>query len=494
MSAGSCCPASPATDGRAINRPVTASLPQEVREAFGKFVTCEYVTIDSRQQPIVWPVTPYYENGAPCIDVTTGIGYPKKALDAKRNPQVALLFSDPTGSGIDSGINVLVQGTADIDDRDLVANRERYWRESGENLPATKEMHPPKRMRGLFNWYYTRVYVHVRPERVFVWPNGDPTRPPEVLDAHMDEVRSGHSEEPLEPLEPPSGGRVTWDPRIEELDRRYETAVVGWIAPDGFPLAARLPVGLDRDEQRIVLGAAPTGFPLAPGRACVTAHSHSPDFTWQENFQVRGDLVQADGGWPLVTGGTWGSRSASTRRLAATARRRASEVASARRERRLSGVPGPRRIRVNPRLLDLLADALKQPSAVLERGLEIVAGLPPQPPQEPELAFGDAEVDLVVDRRHPAQEAGAEGLPQRHRVVLARHGRQEALVEVDALELHLAARRALQDELVRGLLDRLDVERRHHLGEVRDVGLREHRARQHGLREQTALLALVRVA
>ena len=279
---------------------MTASLPQEVREAFGKFVTCEYVTIDSRQQPIVWPVTPYYENGAPCIDVTTGIGYPKKALDAKRNPHVALLFSDTTGSGIDSGIKVLVQGTADIDDRDLVANRERYWRESGEKLPATKEMHPPKLMRGLFNWYYTRVYVHVRPERVFVWPNGDPTRPPEVLDAHMDEVRSGHSEEPLEPLEPPSGGRVTWDPRIEELDRRYETAVVGWIAPDGFPLAARLPVGLDRDEQRIVLGAAPAGFPLAPGRACVAAHSHSPDFTRQENFQVRGDLVEADGGWALV--------------------------------------------------------------------------------------------------------------------------------------------------------------------------------------------------
>jgi hypothetical protein len=279
---------------------VTASLPQEVREAFEKFVTCEYVTIDSRQQPIAWPVTPYYEDGAPCIDVTTGIGYPKKALDAKRNPQVALLFSETTGSGIDSGINVLVQGTADIDDRDLVANRERYWRESGEKLPATKEMHPPKLLRSLFNWYYTRIYVHVRPERVFVWPNGDPASPPEILDAHMNEVRSGHSEEPPEPLEPPSGGAIAWDPRIEELDRRYETAVVGWIAPDGFPLAARLPVSLDRDQRRIVLGASPAGLPLTAGRACVTAHSHSPDFTWQENFQVRGDLAEADGGWALV--------------------------------------------------------------------------------------------------------------------------------------------------------------------------------------------------
>jgi len=279
---------------------VTASLPQEVREAFGRFVTCEYVTIDSRQQPIVWPVTPYYENGAPCIDVTTGVGYPKKALDAKRNPHVALLFSDTTGSGIDSGINVLVQGTADIDDRDLVANRERYWRESGEKLPATKEMHPPKLMRGLFNWYYTRIYVHVRPERLFAWPTGDVTSPPEVLDAHIDEVRSGQSQEPLEPHEPPSGGPVTWDPRIEELDRRYETAVLAWVAPDGFPLVARLPVSLDRDQRRIVLGAAPAGLPIAAGRACVTAHRHSPDFTWQENFQVRGDLVEADGGWALV--------------------------------------------------------------------------------------------------------------------------------------------------------------------------------------------------
>src|SRR5436190_2127954 len=279
---------------------VTASLPQEVREAFGRFVTCEYVTIGSRQQPIVWPVTPYYENGAPCIEVTTGLGYPKKALDAKRNPQVALLFSDLTGCGIESGINVLVQGTADVDDRDLAANRERYWRESGEKLPATKEMHPPKLIRGLFDWYYTRIYVHVRPERIFVWPNGDVTSPPEVLDSHLDEVRSGQSEEPLEPLEPVLGGEVVWDPRLEELGRRYDTAVLGWVAPDGFPLAVRLPVSLDRAARRIVLGAAPSGLPLAPGRACVTAHSHSPTFTWQENFQVRGDLVQSDGGWAVV--------------------------------------------------------------------------------------------------------------------------------------------------------------------------------------------------
>jgi hypothetical protein len=279
---------------------VTSSLPPEIREVFETFITCEYTTVDARQQPIVWPVTPYYSSGGETIDVTTGLGYPKKADDAQRNPHVSLLFSDPTGSGTDRGARVLVQGTADVDDRDLTANRERYWRESGEKLPATKSMHPPKPLRGLFNWYYTRIYVKVRPERVFVWPDGDPANPPEMLDARIEEVRSGHSEEPLEPHEPPTGGAVAWDERIGELGRRHDTAVLSWVGPDGFPLSARLPVSLNEATRHIAFEAEPTGLPLAEGRACVCAHAHAPDFTWQENFQVRGDLTRSEDGWALV--------------------------------------------------------------------------------------------------------------------------------------------------------------------------------------------------
>jgi Pyridoxamine 5'-phosphate oxidase len=279
---------------------MTATLPQDVRDVFERFITCEYTTVDARQQPIVWPVTPYCSQGAATIDVTTGLGYPKKAHDARRNRHVAVLFSDPTGSGIRSGIRVLVQGTADVDDRDLEANARRYWRESWDKLPGTRDRHPPRLLRGPFDWYYKRIYVHVRAERVFVWPAGDLAKPPEIHGTHIEEVRSGHSEEPLEPHEPAAGGAVAWGRRIEELGRRYETAVLAWVAPDGFPLAARLPVSLDAAARRISFGAAPSDLPLASGRACVTAHSHDPDFSWQENFQVRGDLVRANGGWALV--------------------------------------------------------------------------------------------------------------------------------------------------------------------------------------------------
>jgi hypothetical protein len=279
---------------------MTSSLPRATRQCFERFITTEYTTVDARQQPITWPVTPYYGQGGDTIDVSTGLGYPKKADDAQRDPRVALLFSDPTGSGIEGADQVLVQGTAEVDDRDLDANRERYWRESWEKLPGMRDAHPPRLMRGLFGWYYTRIYVKVRPERVLVWPGGDPTAGPGIYDAHLEEVRSGHSEEPAQAHEPRAGGAVAWDARMDELGARYPTAVISWVGPDGFPFSVRLPVAIDRGAHRIRLGAEPAGLPLAEGRACLTAHSHDEAFRWQENFQVRGDLVREGSGWSLV--------------------------------------------------------------------------------------------------------------------------------------------------------------------------------------------------
>src|ERR1700749_475488 len=115
---------------------MTASRPDEVQAVFDRFITTELTTINQAGQPITWPVTPYYSLGDPCIDVTTGLGYPKKANDARANPLVSLLFSDPTGSALPDPPMVLVQGSADLDDRDLETNRERYSRESVEKVPG----------------------------------------------------------------------------------------------------------------------------------------------------------------------------------------------------------------------------------------------------------------------------------------------------------------------------------------------------------------------
>jgi hypothetical protein len=76
--------------------------------------------------------------------------------------------------------------------------------------------------------------------------------------------------------------------------------VLSWVGPDGFPLSVRLPVEVDHQARRVVLGAEPAGLPLAAGRASLVAHRHEPEFKWQENFQVRGDLVNDAGRWSLI--------------------------------------------------------------------------------------------------------------------------------------------------------------------------------------------------
>jgi hypothetical protein len=279
---------------------VTGSLPPDVQAVFDRFITTELTTIDQGGQPITWPVTPYYAPGAPCIDVTTGLGYPKKANDARANPLVALLFSDPTGSALTGAPMVLVQGSAEVDDHDLESNRERYAQESLEKLPGTAKLTPPAPVRRLLDWYYARIYIHVRPERIYVWPGGEVSGEPELYDTHIEEVRSGHSEEPERFHADPAGGVSDWDPRIKELGTRYPTAVLSIVSPDGFPFSIRVPVRVDEAARWIRIEGELTGVPLQPGLACLTAHLHGEQFTWQQNFQVRGDLVFTEEKWALL--------------------------------------------------------------------------------------------------------------------------------------------------------------------------------------------------
>jgi Pyridoxamine 5'-phosphate oxidase len=229
---------------------VTASLPPEVQQVFDSFLTTAYTTVDRRGQPVCWPATPSYEPGAPCIDVRTAPAGRDEAADAPDNPKVALLFAEPAGSGLDDPPQVLVQGTAG----------------SGGGV------------------------VRVRPERVYVWPGGDATREPRLFDAHMEEVRSGHDEEPAGEHADAEGGSASWDDRIDDLAGEV-AAILSLVAPDGFPFSVRLPISVDGPARRLRIAGGVLGVPVQTGLACVTA---------QDRFQVRGDLVEEAGTWVVV--------------------------------------------------------------------------------------------------------------------------------------------------------------------------------------------------
>jgi hypothetical protein len=272
-----------------------STLPPELHQAAERYLTCELVTIDAAGRPIAWPVTPYFRADEGCIDVTTGVGYPKKADDAARNPRVALLFSDPTGSGVADAPMVLAQGIARVDDADLDANRRRYEAEMARKLPALHALAPTGTFKRFFSWYYDRIYLHVRPERVYVWPHGELDAEPALYDAHVEEVRSGHNEEPEEGHAPPEGGMDVWDPRLDRLGTDDPTAVLAFVGPDGFPFAVRVGVRSDPAARVIRIHADPVGAPIEAGPACLCAHAHADDLTWQRSYQVRGDLAEEGG-------------------------------------------------------------------------------------------------------------------------------------------------------------------------------------------------------
>jgi hypothetical protein len=65
-----------------------------------------------------------------------------------------------------------------------------------------------------------------------LWPNGVVTGEPHILDADLEKVRPGHSEEPEAARAAPRGGRPAWDPRIDQMGTKYPTAVLAVVAPD----------------------------------------------------------------------------------------------------------------------------------------------------------------------------------------------------------------------------------------------------------------------
>ena len=162
---------------RAERCPVTAPLleptvdrwPSELDNVFERALTCEYASLTRDLRPITWAVTPY--RGERSLDVSTGLSYPDKAERARRNPRVALLFSDPTGSESATTPVVLVQGRASVRDADLQGNTDRYVQQSLAKSSGMNGM--PWFLIRRMSWYFSRIWIEVSPESMLWWPGGD---------------------------------------------------------------------------------------------------------------------------------------------------------------------------------------------------------------------------------------------------------------------------------------------------------------------------------
>ncbi|MFI6316932.1 pyridoxamine 5'-phosphate oxidase family protein [Nonomuraea sp. NPDC050556] len=253
--------------------------PLEAAALFERALVCEYASLTRDGRPVTWPVTPYVGDGS--LDVSTGVTYPGKAERARRNPHVALLFSDASDTGLDRAPVVLVQGRATVRDADLQANTDRYVSASvGSGFAGM----PWFVLKGL-GWYFARIWVEVTPERMVWWPEGDLSRPPEVWTAPGDLVVPASDPAPKGPRLPSrSSPPVDWRPFAERAVRLGEPVVT--MVADGMPLVVR-----SRSAERTETGfdlRLPAGIEAVEGPVCLTFHRFGPAFSWQENVVLVG--------------------------------------------------------------------------------------------------------------------------------------------------------------------------------------------------------------
>ena len=102
-----------------------------------------------------------------------------KAYNARRHPQVAVLFSDPTGAGLADPPAVLVQGEATV--QELVDDPPwtyAMFKESVLRQPRTRGFVKNAFARSLFEFQFQRIALLVAPRRILTWPHRDFSQAP----------------------------------------------------------------------------------------------------------------------------------------------------------------------------------------------------------------------------------------------------------------------------------------------------------------------------
>ena len=161
----------------------TLRLPPEVEAVFREFRTCEFTAVNRQGQQLTWPTEPYYDAPEGRLIVTSSIAFPVKAYNARRHPQVALLFSDPTGAPLTNPPTVLVQGDATVTELvDDPAWSYAMFKESVLRQPRTRSFVGNPLARWLFTFQFQRLAIFVQPRRILLWPRGDMNQTPTELE------------------------------------------------------------------------------------------------------------------------------------------------------------------------------------------------------------------------------------------------------------------------------------------------------------------------
>jgi hypothetical protein len=269
--------------------------PAEAEELFERAITVEYTSLTRSGLPIMVPVTPYVSPDGRTLDVSTGLTYPAKAERARRDAKVGLLFADPVGSGLEAPPVVMVQGLATVRSADLQGNTDRYVAASLEKVPAAYKGTPRVLLRRLVP-YFARIWIEVTPVRMLIWDSRALDQAPQEWHAP-----EGTGAPPSDPA--PGGSQprpwlpapADWRNEADRCARAANLVDLAWAGAGGFPVSVPV-VGVERSGPGFRVDVGPFVPEPPSGPATLTFHSHSADFTTQENRTFVGTVTPGAAG------------------------------------------------------------------------------------------------------------------------------------------------------------------------------------------------------
>ena len=252
------------------------------------YAVAELVTLARDGAPVCWPMMPAYERER--LAFSTGLMYPMKARNARRDPRVAALFSDPTASGRSQDDPfVLVQGLAEVFDHDIQRNTERYIAQLMGKSSLMRFVLRSAVGRKAMAGYLARIWIEVIPQREHVWDRGS-ALPPAI--GFMSRPASFVVRAP-----------VALDRAMPWLRRYPRPPVLAYLDEHGWSAAVRVHVAVRSDH--IEISGGPRAEDGAP--ACLTYHRLIGNYRANDAFLIRGHM-RADRFFPEKLVGYGGTR------------------------------------------------------------------------------------------------------------------------------------------------------------------------------------------
>lgn len=230
--------------------------------------TCELATIGKDGTVMAWPTSGLSRPDGTFL-LTTSLAYPQKAFNVRRDGRVALLFSDPTASGIERPRQILVRGTATCPDEVHVApegDLAEFWVRLFERQPACRK-YLDWPATSLTDFYFMRLLIRVTP-----------------------------SEITLRDLPAPAAPRAGTGVLGGEVISSYPSVVLSALDEAGGPTLTRTTVVAEGDAWRV---RVPGDVPVSAGPASLLVHRHDAQLWSLHNANVTGRLTADDRGWLL---------------------------------------------------------------------------------------------------------------------------------------------------------------------------------------------------